>query len=284
VSDTAGHTLPAGMRAALPLGAGSDPVVFTTTAQLVIPAGSTSGTVAATGDRATVEANGFAAGVGLDLLDAVTFVERVVLGSAVTGGTDEEDDTAWFTRGVTRFSRLVETLVLPAHFTAAALERAELVSRATSIDNYDPGQAGAVGTHAGHVTVAVYGLGGVLTAAQREALRLQFDLQAQANLAVHVIDPTITDVTVTAQVVARPGYSLAQVETNVRAALTAYLSPEAWPWAGTVYRNELIALIDGVDGVLRVATLTAPNADLALPGVAPLARFAAASAITVVAA
>jgi uncharacterized phage protein gp47/JayE len=281
VSDTAGHTLPAGVRASLPTGAGGDPVVFTTTAQLVIPAGQTSGTVAAVGDRATAEVNGVIPGVALELLDAIVFVERVVNGDYVVGGTEPEDDAAWFSRGVVRFSRLVETLVLPRHFQAAALERADLVSRAVAIDNYDPGQAGAVGTHAGHVTVAVYGLGGVLTPVQREQLRIEFDLQAQANLAVHVIDPTITDVTINVTVVPKAGYSTVQVQNAVVAALTAYLAPASWPWAGKVYRNELIALIDGVEGVERVDTLTTPAADLTLAGVAPLARLAANPTVTV---
>ncbi len=271
LSDTAGHELPAGVRAALPLpGGGELPVVFTTTEAIVIPAGATVGTAAAVGDRNTAAANGIAAGTGADLLDAIVFVERVALGSAVTGGAEEEDDQTWFSRAVLRFSRLVETLVLPRHFVAAAVERPE-VAKAFGLDNYDPAQAGAPGSHAGHVTVAVYGAGGVLTAAEREVVRAELDVQAQANLAVHVINPTLTAVDVTASLVPRSGYTVAQITDNARRALTAYLSPQAWEWGGTVYRNELIALLDRVEGVERVAAITVPAGDVALAGVAPLA-------------
>lgn len=285
VSDSNEHLLPAGTRAALALPNGEDPIVFTTTAPLLIAAGSTTGTVAAVGDRNTDAGNGTAAGTLLDLLDAVVYVERVQLGSTVGGGASEEDDAAWFDRGVGRFSRLVETLVLPRHFKAAALERPE-VERAYAIDNYDPAvgpapAAGASGVNAGHVTVAVYGNGAALTTAQRDAIAVDFDAQAQANLAVHIVDPTITDVTVTSTVLAVAGYTVAQVQANVAAALAAYMSPMTWEWSGTVYRNELIALIDGVEGVQRVISIAAPAADLTIGGVAPLARFNPASVTTV---
>lgn len=269
VSDTAGHTLPAGVRAALTLTTGES-VVFTTTEAIVIPEGSSTGTAAAVGDMSTDAANGTTAGTSLDLLDAVVFVERVELGSAVVGGAVEEDDTAWFSRGTQRFSRLVETLVLPSHFVSAALERTN-VTRASAVDNYDPNQAGVPGDHAGHVTVAVYGDGGPLSAADREVLRSEFDLQAQANLAVHVVDPTLTTVDVTVTLEAQAGYSAAQIQSAATEALTAYLSPQEWPWTGTVYRNELIALLDRVTGVERVVSLDVPAADLPLAGVAPLA-------------
>ena len=58
---------------------------------------------------------------------------------------------------------------------------------------------------------------------------------------------------------------------NIVDALDTYLSPDTWEWGGTVYRNELIALIDQVAGVDRVVSLTTPATDLALTGVAPLA-------------
>lgn len=274
LSDTTGHDLPAGVRAALILPGGEDPVVFTTTEPLTIPAGADTGSVAAVGDRNTAAANGTITATALDLLDAIVFVERVTVGSTVTGGADAEDDEAWFSRGILRFSRLVETLVLPRHFVAAALERPE-VSRAFAVDNYDPAQAGAPGSHAGHVTTAVLGDGAVLSPAQRETIRAVFDMQAQANLAVHIIDPTITPVDVSATVVAKPGFSETQVRANCIAALTSFLSPQLWPWSATVYRNELIALLDTVEGVQRVDTISTPGGDVALTGVAPLATLGA---------
>lgn len=274
--DTAGYTIPAGVRISLPLSGGLDPVVFTTDVPLLIAPGSTVGTVTATGGVSSTVANGVIPGSPIDLLDSVASVDRVDLASYVTGGVDVESDDDWFTRAVQRFSRLTETLVLPRHFVSAALEMTE-VSRAFAVDNYDPTSGHSPGADGGHMTVAVYGNGDVLTSDEKEALRLAFDASAQANLAVHVIDPTLTDVNVTASVVGIPGYTAGDVQANCVAALTAYLSPEQWPWSVTVYRNELIALLDRVEGVDRVTSISVPAADLALTGVAPLARLGAAT-------
>lgn len=275
-TDSNGYTIPVGTRVAMPLLGGDQTIVFSTDAPLVIAAGQLTGSVSATGDQFTSVANGTVAGAAVEMLDSVAPVEQVALASTVTGGRDVESDEEWFTRGIQRFSRLAETLVLPRHFVSAALERTE-VSRATAIDNYDPNQAGSPGAHAGHVTVAVYGDGDVLTVDQREAIRVAFDLQAQANLAVHVVSPQVTLVNITASVVGTPGYSVAQVQAFCTAALTDYLSPEQWGWGTTVYRNELIGLLDRVEGVERVNSVTVPNGDLALTGVAPLAKLGTAS-------
>jgi uncharacterized phage protein gp47/JayE len=277
VADAAGYTFPAGLRARLDLGVAGDPVVFTTTAGITIAPGQTFGTAPAIGDRNTDDANGVAAGTVVELLDAFVSVQTVTTEAVIGNGREEETSDAWRTRGVARLSRLSDVLSVPRHFTAAASERPE-VTRATTLDNTNNG--GTVGAAPGYVTVAVYGTGAVLSAAQREAIRVDLDDRAQANLSVAVIDPTITAVPVTATVVRKAGYDDATVKANITAALAAYLAPASWPWAGTVYRNELIAIIDGAAGVERVTTLTSPAADTALAGVAPLASLGAVALTT----
>lgn len=277
VTDDTGHTIPAGTRVALV--AGDSTVVLATDETVAVPGGDTVVTVMATGDTNTTAANGVAPGTTVELVDAVTAVETVALSSYVGGGADVEDDAAWFTRGIQRFSRLAETLVLPRHFVSAALERPE-VSRAFAIDNYDPGAGGSPGDHAGHVTVAVYGDGAELTSGERTVIEGVFDATAQANLAVHVVSPTLTSVPVTTSVVGVPGYTEAGIQSAVTDALADYFSPESWGWSQTVYRNELIALISNVPGVERVTTLTVPAGDQALTGVAPLTQLGAV-AVTV---
>lgn len=271
-TNSAGYTIPAGTRVVLQLsgGDGEDVVVFATDVPLVIPAGSTTGTVTATGDRSTSAANGTVVGAPVQLLDSVSAVEAVTLFATVSAGRDEELDEDWFARGVQRFSRLAETLVLPAHFTAAALEHPE-VARATTIDNFNAAAGtGAPGDHPGHVTVVVYGESAVVDPAVVTAMQTDFDARAQANLAVHMADPTLTAVDVAATVVAAVGYPSATVQANCAAALADYLSPTTWEWGTTVYVNELIALLDRVEGVERVTSITTPATDEALTGVAPL--------------
>lgn len=267
--NTIGYTISAGTEARLTLAGGLAPIVFTTTTDLVIPPGQSSGAVSATGDRFTADANNITPNTSLEMLDSIIFVDGVELDAITTGGREPEDDTEYFTRGTTRFSRLSDTLILPRHFSAYALENVS-VERATTLDNWD-GATGAPGDDPGHVTIAVYGNGTALTAPQKAALQAEMEALAAVNLQVHVIDPTITVVNVTATVKAKAGYDTAEVDAAVTAAVTAYLDPQTWEWGTTVRRFELASIMDQVEGVSYVDTITTPAADQVLTGYAPLA-------------
>jgi uncharacterized phage protein gp47/JayE len=269
MSDNLGHEVPLGTRAILNVDGVA--ISFRTTSGVVIPAGSTvSAPVGAIGEDFTNFFNGTVSGTVLQLVDAIPYVERVVTSGLVGGGYDEETEAEWRARGAARFGRLTETLVMPTHFVAAALE-STIVQRAFGIDNYDPGGPGAPGTVAGHQTVAVYGDNAPLTAGEKAGLEVTLNDSAAGNLAVHVVDPTITEVDVTVTVRAIGGYPLDWVEAGVIDILRNYMSTAVWPWNGVVRRNELIALIDRANGVDWVEELTIPAADTVLPGYAPLA-------------
>jgi uncharacterized phage protein gp47/JayE len=269
VVNTIGYTISAGTEARLTLSGGLDPIVFTTTTDLVIAPGQTTGTVSATGDRFTDDANNIAANTPLEMLDSIIFIDAVELDTITTAGREPEDDTEYFTRGATRFSRLSDTLILPRHFSAYALENVD-VERATTLDNWD-GSGGVPGDDPGHVTIAVYGNGVMLSAPAKAALQAEMEALAAVNLQVHVVDPTITAVNVTAALKAKAGYDPTEVDTAVTAALNEYLDPQTWPWAGTVRRFELASVMDQVEGVDYVDTITTPASDTALTGNAPLA-------------
>lgn len=271
VSDNLGHVIPAGTRVRLPVG--TDYVDFTTDAAIAVAPGATTGVANLTSVTNTAEANGTAAGTPLVLVDAVAYVETVVTATPVGAGADPETAESWRSRAVTVFASLSSTLVLPGDFTAAALQW-PTVYRATTLDRWDPTlSGGAGGTANGHVTVAVLGAGNALLSAPDKAnLLANLDARAYGALVIHVVDPTITNVNVTATVKALASASPATVQADAIAAVQAYLSPSAWEWAGTVRVNELIALLDGVAGVDYVVSVTAPAADVALAGAAPLAN------------
>jgi hypothetical protein len=271
---------PAGVRARLELPGGLEPVVFATSEALVIPAnpgGPTYADVPATGDRYTSEANGIAAGTTLVALDAIAGVDAITLATPTSQGADPEDGAAFLDRGMALLRMLSSVLVRPDQFTARVVLDPRY-PRAYTVDNYDPGQAGAPGDHPGHVTVAVLGLDGALVPpGEREALASSLEEDAQANLDVHVIDPTITDVDVAATVRARPGYSDEQVEANVTSAIASLLDPLVWPFESTVYRLAVVGAADDAEGIARVeqVLLDGNESDVTLPGVAPLARLGA---------
>ena len=268
-TDTIGHTLLAGTTVRLEI---SDElsVDFTLDANLVIAPGLSEAVGAITATVVGIAPNGAAAGTSLAVVDAITYLDAVQLETAPAGGTEPETSVAFLDRGAQVLRRLVSTLVLPDHFTAAVLTDAR-VYRALTLDNFDPATGPNPGDNPGHVTVAVAGPGGtLLTAPVKAELDALLEAQSAAMLAVHVVDPTITAVPVSVTVHRLSTYSDAQVTANITAALAAYLNPDAWEWSGTVRRHELISVIDQAAGVDYVTTLTAPAADVVLAGDANL--------------
>lgn len=275
-------TVPAGTRFELELDGGLR-LELTLDADVPVPAGAAAaGTATAT--EPTTAANTLVAGTPLEVLDAVAYLDGATA-SILDLGRDAEDGPAFLDRGVIRLRRLVTTLTLPEHFTAAVSEDVR-VARALTLDMYDPAvgpppAAGTtVGTNLGHVTVAVAGPGGtLLTAPVRTELESDLERQALAGLDVHVVDADLNVVDVAAVVVQRAGFTTAVADSV--AALDGYLDPDAWEFGGTVYRNELIALLDRVESVERVVSVTLTGAngagDRVLTGAAPLVDLGTAT-------
>jgi uncharacterized phage protein gp47/JayE len=92
-------------------------------------------------------------------------------------------------------------------------------------------------------------------------------------LALHVEDPTITTQDINVSVVKFAQYDDTTVTNDITAALQAYLSADTWDWGGTIYLNELIALVSNCYTVDRVASFTTPSADVVLTGDGPLATL-----------
>jgi hypothetical protein len=282
-SNTGNITIPAGTTFTLSPGLGLDPVTFRTDVDLLVAGGVTSSSVAATGTDPVATANLLPASSPATMVDAVAYVDAATA-TITTAGVIPEDATAFLNRGVIRLRRLVTTLTLNTHFTAAALESTG-VKQATTLDRYNPAVGPAPGSNLGHVTVAVAGPGGVaLTTAAKTTLETSLEAQAVAGLDVHVIDATVTNVNVTVTVTrTTPDVVAATVSAAITAALTAYLNPDLWQFGGSVYVNELIALIDAVPGVGRVVSITLGGTTLdgagnaVLTGYAPLAKLGTAT-------
>jgi hypothetical protein len=268
-----GYTIPAGTALRLDLVNGLPPITFLTTVDLIIPPGSTTGTVLCTAILYTADANGIAIGTALDLIDTISYVQDVETASLVYGGINPEDGKTFLDRGVNRLARLSSTLVLPSHFVAYAEEFVE-ITKAFAIDNYDASADidgdGPVGDDPGHISVAVYGTEGFLSTDFKNDLENEMEAQSLANLIVHVIDPTITEIDVDVQVKRLPTYSVEEVVANVTTAVQNYINAQNWDWSDTLRRNSLISVIDLAEGVDYVDTLTTPAANVTLDGVACL--------------
>jgi uncharacterized phage protein gp47/JayE len=274
LGDTNGYTIPAGTRVYLPLDDGTSVAFLVELPGLTVAAGDSSGTVSIIGDVFTASANGMPAGTRMVMADALPFIEAVELATDVADGRDTETDNQWRDRGVARLSRLSDALVVPRHFEAAALERPE-VTRALGIDLYDPQTGPDPGDNPGHMTVAVLGENGApLSTEAKDAIREDLEARAVAVLVVHVIDIALVTVALTASVHIADGFDSATVLDGIEDALKAYVDPMSWAWGAIIRRNEIISLVDRVDGVDYVIDVSIGGApgDYTLTGVAQLPK------------
>jgi hypothetical protein len=268
-------TIPAGTRLRLELGDGLEPVDFALDEDTEIPEGGEPVIAAMTGTTNTADANGPHYLDPLVILDAVALTSAAVIG-APAGGRPPENGPEYLERASRILGRLTETLVMPAHFTARALELVDAgVVRATTLNLYD---ADTDTLATGHVTVAVIGDEALeLDPLVLEDIRADLAARALASLVVHVVNATVTTVDVKALVTVAAGYSASLVEAAAVEALTTYLDPMGWPWRGTVYRNALLGVVAGVEGVEAVVDVVdpaddTPLEDIALGGAASLAK------------
>lgn len=265
-----GYTIPAGTRIALPQQQGFGSLVMETMNGLAIPQGTTSGTVSARATTVTDAANGVPPATRFEVLDNLYFINSAVNTTMIVGGRTEESDKDWFDRGVQRFGRLTDTLVVPRHFELAAVEN-PMVNRARALDSYnsDAG-SGAVGDHPGHLTMALYGDSSPLSASERQAVIDSFIDRKFAPLILHTVDPIVTTVNVNVTVKPNTGFTSARVVDAVSEALRNFMNTDTWQWKGTVFVNEIIGVVSELPEVDYVTQLTQPAANVILTGAAPL--------------
>lgn len=271
VADTSGYTIPAGSQLTVQVSGLVDPVLIETTGDLVIFPGATSATVGVVTVALTSIANGTPAGTPCAVIAPLPLVDAATLTTGLADGRDPEDGRAFLDRAISYLATLSSTLVRSTDFIATAMTQPG-IGRAYAIDAYDPAVGPAAGDNPGHVTVlALDDNGTALTPAVKAALLAVLTSRASGDLDIHIADPTVTTVPVVAAVQAQPGHDPATVQAAAVAAVQAWLSPAVWPWAGTVRRNDLIAVLSGVPGVAYVISVTTPAADQVLTGAGPLA-------------
>ncbi len=271
VTDTLGHTIPAGTYVFYRVD-GDTNIAFKVQNDVMIAPGNTS----TVDDEVILEAvvPGTSAN-GLDpaelyLVDALAWVAPggITSTSSSAGGVDAESDTDYLNRLRSELQLLTKRPIKPNDFALLALDIGG-VGRAVSIDNYNP--ANNTYNNERMVTVAVAGADGTAVGSGiKDEVKAYLESLREINFIVNVIGPSYTTVNVTATVKKFAGQDSSVVEAACESALSTYLSPANWDWSGTVYYYELIALLSNVTGVDRVMSLSTPNGDLALGGVAAL--------------
>ena len=287
--DDAGYTIPAGVEVTFAR-SGNDLVAFETVDETVIAPGDTTGTVS------LIAVEGGAAGNELtgsgELVDALIYVDGIVLDSETTGGQDEEPLADYLTRLRERLVTATETPILPRDFEIIARTFHPFVSRAVARDGYNPDDE--TDDNERMITLAVTDEDGEpLTSGQKTDVEETLEALREVNFVVHIIDADYTEIDVEFDFEPLSGFDKTTVRDTVEAELTRYLSPANWgqlvPGAGeysgasglldTVRYLEIASTIDRVPGVDYISTLNIAaagdslgTADVSLDGAVPLTR------------
>jgi hypothetical protein len=265
-ADNAGYTIPAGTQVTIAR-TGDEVYGFEVVSEVSIPAGSTAtsaGEVTLRAIEPGTDANGLTANPVL--VDALAWVSAIATVGTSAGGVDAEEDREYL-------SRLAETLSIRSPRPVVARDVEILarsvagVERALALDGYDLDTA----TDNNEKTTTVFLVdenGEDVAAGVKTEVEDLLEEYRELNYDFDVGDPTRTNVAVggTTEVVAKTGYATADVEAAAEAAITAYFDPANWGndstdpstnWANkdTVYINEIVSLLDSVEGVERVVAV-----------------------------
>ena len=279
-----------------------EPVIFTTDADVVAPAGGGVVLVDVTALEAGTVANG-AFGQS-ELVDVVDGVDTIVVSQA-SGGVDEESDEDYLNRLASALTLLAPRPIL-AHDFATMAQQVAGVGRATAIDLYQPGTsdgppgpvgaplAGSSGVHnvPRCVTVAITDEQGHAPSLELMAtVWEELDTHREVNFLEYVIAAKYETIDVRATVKQYPGRTLEDVEQACVAVITEWLNPakfgtpttgattdtSEWVADNVVRYTELIDYLNRADGVhyvvsaeLRKAGGAWGTADIAIAGVAAL--------------
>jgi hypothetical protein len=280
LTDTAGHTIPAGTQVTI------GGFAFTLTADLVVASGSSTGTGTVVAVFPGAAASGLSGPVTVD--DLLDYVTSAALVGITTGGTDGETVDDYVNRVHDELPTLSLAVITPrdAELVAMSVPGVDL---ALAIDRYVP--AGPGGTPAAQTNVdgAIHvisrdssgaGVGSTVNAAVLAAI----NQRRVTGLAPTTGDPNVTPVDVTFTFETYPGWNPPDVQASAIAAVEDFLSGANWglPRSGQakqwidepqVRRNDLFGVLYGVQGLRHVDSLTLAlgggtlgTTDLTLPG------------------
>jgi hypothetical protein len=267
LTDTLGHTITAGAQVDI------DGFGFTTTEDLVIAPGASTGVVPVVAAQAGADASGLA-GSSVDLRSpTLIWVDSVALVGTTTGGVDAETGTDYVDRLADELPTLSPKAILIDDFEVLPTTIAG-VDLAVAIDNYIPAGPGgtppAVIGAENAVTIALRDESGGPVASGVKTLvntLLTGDGERITGTLISLIDADYQPVAAAFAVQVAAGWDVATVNAQVVAALAGFLDPaiygidqtsgrgRRWRNEPTVRRNDLIAVAYGVEGVRHVSEM-----------------------------
>ena len=262
LSDTLGHTIPAGTQILWDDSNGTRLTLSTVADVVVAPGSGEAAGVTVTADTAGSAGNAITAGPVL-VVDGLSFVSSAAITSDATGGTDDETDSEYLDRLAEHLSTFGATAVTAADFAALA-KNIPGVGRAVAIDGWSP----SANTLDNEKTVGVVIAdeeGQPASVAVKAATYTYLQSHREINFIVEVADPAYTVLSVNFTATALTGRDPAVVLENARQAALAYLNaatwgatngPGTWDTSNVVRLYSLSRAISTADGVAELLTLT----------------------------
>lgn len=231
--------------------------------------GALSGTANVTADTVGVVNNVSANGKYLTMLSSSSFVESVVFNQSPSGGRDAETDDSYFSRAVTLLASYTSATTTPTQIKYYISSNKSYVNRVGVYDrrryrNRDT-TSPSYGYHDGSVLVSVGRLVSnsasavvelPVSASNLNDIFTSLDARTPTGLTIDVMSAELASVDVTATVYKKSDAIGSVVQSDIVSALRSYLDPNTWLFDNnTIRKNEIISIIDAVEGVDYVDTL-----------------------------
>lgn len=298
MKDDLGYTIKAGTQVNVPT-AGDEGEGFRVVNEVNVPAKSTAtepGQVVLEAIEPGTGANGLdGEATPEDTLNFLAAEEGIMLVGASTGGEAAEDPATYLDRLTETMLTLAPRPILPRDVEILA-RNIPGVFRSVALDLFNPETDDPEDpeTWLSERTVSVVvcdSAGEPCSGGVKALVEADLSSKREVNFKFFVLDPTYTTVAVHFQIVVRPGFDQATVEATVKAAIEAFLAPNAfgvdsasdprsWNNQTVVRYQDIVTVVNNQQGVDHYTVLKigkeggalAANADIELTGAAPLTK------------
>lgn len=227
-----------------------DKHIFETVAELVVPVGETVGTV---GARAVIYGKTMLAPNTLTKqVDQIAFVVSVTNPATVDSGSDAETTPQALERA-RNYQRRAERLVSARDYEEAVYE--EVLRRNGIVKLFPFIKAGdwEGGNQPGSSTMIVMtAAGNPISDALKEEIRALFEAQGAGAQIISLLDGQYVPFNVEANVKITSFTSQQAAKTAIEANLRAFYAPKAGGFGRKILRSDIIAIIEGTEGVDRI--------------------------------
>lgn len=257
-------TIPAGTQ----VGDASRNYIFETVSEITIPYGTAFGEVLA--NRTVTGHTLLAPGVITELIDSIAFVESVTNLSGIDSGLEIESIGSVLSR-VKGYQRRGERIVTAKDLEEAILEEAlDGNGIVRTFPFVADGQFAENLKKPGHTTVVAMTRNGDALDADSKAKIYELLPEVVGSQFVYVVDPIFVDFYVSAKIMLMTATQQVAVLAAIQQNLEKFYAPSREQFGRSILRSEIIAIIEGTNGVDRIVNdlnapiIASPTGDLRL--------------------